>query len=374
MKVPMLDLCRQQASIQSELDAVIGQVISHAHYISDGQLTSFEKKLAARCQCPHAVGVGSGTAALQLALLASGIGPGDDVITAPNSFFATAEAIMQTGARPVFADVDPSTHLITPQSVLEVLTDNVRAVVPVHLFGGVVDVTGIQQALLQAGRGDVKMIEDCAHAAVSSRSGLPVPIGRTGAFSFNPGKNIGALGDAGAVVTHDDEVAQTVRLLRDHGRFGKNEHLLVGFNFRLDRLNDEVLDLKMDYLDEWNARRQTHAAHYDAAFEGCDGIVPVSLDAGVVSARHQYVITCPARDQLRAHLQQHGISTGIHYPMLITDQKPLRNLNYDSAQTPVAARLNRELVSLPCYPELKSEEVDYVIEHTLAFVQSVLPV
>lgn len=363
----MLDLRRQQKTIQLELDAVIRCVVDQGRYTSCEDITSFERQLAARCNHSYAVGVASGTAALHFALLAEGVGPGDEVITAPNSFFATTEAILQTGARPLFADVDPATHLLTPQSVLQALTDRTRAVVPVHLFGGVVDVQLIQQGLRDAGRADVLIVEDCAHAAGASRSARSVPIGQTGAFSFNPGKNIGALGDAGAVVTDIEEVAQKVRLLRDHGRSTKNSHLLVGFNARLDRLNDEVLAMKLKYLEQWNAQRRDHAARYDSMFTRCPGLVPVGLEPGVISARHQYVVTCPARDRLRRHLSERGVATGVHYPSLITDQEPIRKLGFASERTPVAAKLNSQLLSLPCFPELERDELDYVIEHTLSF-------
>jgi dTDP-4-amino-4,6-dideoxygalactose transaminase len=162
-------------------------------------------------------------------------------------------------------------------------------------------------------------------------------------------------------------VAQRVRLLRDHGRSTKNSHLLVGFNARLDRLNDEVLAMKLKYLDQWNAQRREHAARYDSMFSRCPGLVTVKLDPGVISARHQYVVTCPARDRLRKYLSGRGVATGVHYPSLITEQEPVRKLGFSSAQTPVAAKLNGELLSLPCFPELESNELDYVIEHVLSF-------
>jgi len=362
----MLDLCRQQASIQEAFEEVVQRVVSEARYLTDEAVTPFEESLASYCFRKYALGVGSGTAALHLALLAAGVGPGHEVITPPNSFFATAEAILQTGARPRFIDVDSGTHLITAAEVRAAVSERTRAIVPVHLFGSVVDVPAIEIALREIGRSDVIIIEDCAHAAGAWRAGRSVPLGQI-AFSFNPGKNIGALGDAGAVVTDDAGIAVAVRLLRDHGRQGKNDHVLIGFNSRLDRLNDQILHLKMKYLDQWNARRRAHAARYDSAFSGHPEITPLLVEPEVLSARHQYVIRCSQRDVLREHLRASGIVTAIHYPRLIVEHEPIRRLGFVSSEVPVAERLNTQLVSLPCFPELHTAEVDYVIARVLEF-------
>lgn len=359
-KIPMLDVMRQQASIKEALGLVVSGVIAEGKYISDVDPTPFETKLAVFCGRAHAVGVSSGTAALHIALLAAGVENGDEVITVPNSFFATTEAIFMAGARPRFVDVDARTHLMSLPALAEAINEQTRAILPVHLFGNVVDVPAIQRLLAERGREDILIIEDCAHAIGASRAGQLVPLSRIGAFSFNPGKNIGGLGDGGAIVTDDEQVALHAKLLRDHGRSSKNEHLVFGFNARLDRLNDSVLALKMDYLEAWNERRRAHAARYDAAFDGLDGISPANVEGEVCPARHQYVIRSENRSALRQLLHERGVSTGIHYPRLIVEQEPLLRLGFRAVDFPVAAQLSAKLLSLPCFPELEEHEVEYV--------------
>lgn len=361
-KIPMLDVVQQQASIKEALERVVLSVIAEGKYISSEDPTPFESRLASFCGRRHAVGVGSGTAALHIALMAAGIGSGDEVITVPNSFFATTEAIFMAGARPRFVDVDPDTHLMSLPALAEAVNEQTRAILPVHLFGNVVNVPAIQSLLSELGREDILIIEDCAHAIGAARAGQPVPLGRIGAFSFNPGKNIGGLGDGGAIVTDDEQVAWNAKLLRDHGRSGKNEHLVFGFNARLDRLNDSVLALKMDYLEAWNERRRAHAARYETAFNNLDGISPVRVEPEVCSARHQYVIRSENRSGLRQLLHEHGVATAIHYPRLIVEQEPLIRLGFAASAFPVAQQLNARLLSLPCFPELKESEVGRVIE------------
>lgn len=366
-KIKMLDVVRQQDGIREALERVVSEVIAGGRYISDEDPTPFETKLSAYCGRTHAVGVGSGTAALHITLLAAGIGNDDEVITVPNSFFATTEAIFMAGARPRFVDVDPATHLMSLPALAGAINEQTRAILPVHLFGNVVDVPAIQKMLIDRGREDVLIIEDCAHAIGAAREGRPVPLGPLGAFSFNPGKNIGGLGDGGAIVTDDGRVAHRAKLLRDHGRSGKNEHLIFGFNARLDRLNDSVLALKMDYLDAWNERRRAHAARYDRAFGGLERLSPVRVEAEVHSARHQYVVRSENRSELRQLLNERGIATGIHYPRLIVEQEPLVRLGFKATDFPVAARLNAQLLSLPCFPELEESEVGCVIESVQEF-------
>lgn len=357
MRIPMLDLPRQQRTIAPALEAAVARVMREARYLPDGRTTPFEEKLAAHCGQPFAVGVGSGSSALQIALLAAGIEPGDEVITVPNSFFATTEAILLCGAVPRFVDVDPETHLLRVDLLEQVINPRTAAILPVHLFGNAVDVAAILALLARLGREDVAVIEDCAHAVGASRGGRLVPLGTIGAFSFNPGKNIGALGDAGAIVTSDARLAAAARLLRDHGRASKNEHAVIGFNSRLGSIDDAVLALKLDHLETWNARRRRHAARYDAFLAGTN-VSPVQRGSG--SAVHQYVIRVAARDEVRRRLSARGIDSTVHYPTLIVDQPPLRRLGWSSADVPVAARLNEAMLSIPCFPELDDAEIDYV--------------
>lgn len=357
----MLQLQRQQEALGRELIDALLEPVYEASYLSSEPVTPFERDLARYCGRPYAVGVGSGTSALHLSLLAAGVGGGDEVVTVPNSFFATAEAILQVGARPVFIDIDPASHLLDVERLKEAITSATRAILPVHLYGNVANVQAIARLLEALGRQDIRIIEDCAHAIGARRAGNPVPLGTIGAFSFNPVKNLGALGDAGAVVTSDAAVAERVRLLRDHGRADKNTHLLVGFNSRLRRIDDRVLSLKLDRLDEWNETRRSIARRYDEAFDGLPGVTCLAVPPEVESAHHQYVLGVRARDRFRRRLAERGISTAVHYPRLLPEQPALGELGCRPDRLSVAGRTNRRIVSLPCYPELREAEVERVI-------------
>lgn len=365
-RIDMLDLPRQQESLGAALTEAIREAIVNAEYLpgrlSAEPTTPFEAKLADYCDRRFAVGVGSGTSALHLALLAAGVGPEHQVVTAPNSFFATAEAIVQTGARPVFADVDPVTHLVGAGSVEPVLTSATGAVVPVHLYGNVVDVDGIEAMLDRVGREDVAVIEDCAHAMGAGFDSRAVPLGPVGAFSFNPVKNLGGLSDGGAVVTDDHEIARRVRLLANHGSTPDATHEVLGFNSRLGSLNDRVLSIKIDHLDAWNDRRRAIAARYDAVFRKLDGVEPVGTGPDTRHARHQYVVCLDDRERVRDRLAAAGIATRIHYPSLIPATPAFVARGY-SVRVPEASRLNALILSLPCHPELEPDDVEYVIEH-----------
>lgn len=373
VSIPMLDLVRQQATIAEDLERAVRGVIAEARYLSGEATTPFEARLAAYCGRAQAVGVASGTAALHIALIAAGIGPGDDVVTVPNSFFATTEVILSIGARPRFVDVEPDTHLMSLPALAEQLGERTRAVVPVHLFGNPVDVPALLRLLAQRGREDVVVIEDCAHALGAALDGRRVPLGGIGAFSFNPGKNLGALGDAGAIVTDDEPLADAARALRNHGRVSKNEHAWTGFNARLDRLHDRVLELKMEHLEAWNGRRRGHADRYDEAFAGVAGLDVLAVPRRALPARHQYVLRAERRDALRRYLGERGVASDVHYPQLIVSQPPLERLGWCAEQFPVASRLVRRMVSLPCFPELRREETDRVIELVTGFAAEEAP-
>jgi dTDP-4-amino-4,6-dideoxygalactose transaminase len=362
MKIAMLDLIAQQKTIEAELHGAVQAVIASASYLPSGAITPFEADFARYCGRAHAVGVSSGTAAIQLALLAAGVGAGDDVITVPNSFFATTEAILHVGARPIFCDIDRSTHLMNPDLIPALLSERTKAILPVHLYGNVVDIVRLRRLLDQSGFDQVRIIEDCAHAIGARRGGKPVPLGGIGAFSFNPGKNIGALSDAGAIVTDDDAISSTVCALRDHGRTGKTTHASIGFNSRLSTLNERVLSVKLRVLDSWNAHRRRVAARYDAAFGRLSEIELVSVADDVQHAYHQYVVRAERRDGLQLHLARAGIASSIHYPTLISDQPPMREIGYDSNATPVAKSLNATILSLPCHPQLSDADVEAIID------------
>jgi dTDP-4-amino-4,6-dideoxygalactose transaminase len=364
----MLDLARQQERIRGRLDEAVLGAMADAVYISTERVTPFEQKLARYCGTPHAVAVGSGTAALHLGLLACGVGPGDEVVTVPNSFFATTEVVLAVGARPRFVDVDSDTHLLALDDLPRVITERTRAVLPVHLYGNVADVAGIETVLERLGRQDVVIVEDCAHAMGARKEGQPVPMGTIGAFSFNPGKNLGGLGDGGAIATSDARIAEAARLLRDHGRSDKNTHVVAGFNSRLSRINDRVLAVKLDYLEEWNERRREIARRYDAALAGAPPIRPVRRSPGCEPAYYQYVACTPSRDRLRQHLHTWRIASAVHYPRLIPEQGPLKGLGHSLAELPRARHISRQILSLPCHPELSEAEADRVIESLGAFI------
>jgi len=359
--IPMLALKRQQQTLGNALTKAVLEVIDEGIYISSEKVTQFESKLAEYCGKPFALGVGSGTAALQIALIASGLKPGAEIITVPNSFFATTEVILNIDALPVFVDIEPETHLMNLSLLPQAITEKTQAIMPVHLYGNVVNVEEIQKILKTMDREDIRIIEDGAHAFGSKLRGKPVPIGACGVFSFNPGKNCGAFGDAGAVVTSDEEIAETVRLLRDHGRIDKCTHVFAGFNSRLSRINEKVLNVKSNYIDSWNSKRQIIAKRYDSAFQECIQVTPVKVLDNVVSAYHQYVVQAEERNALRQYLKEKGISTGIHYPKLIPEQPVFCKLGYKLENLPVARSFVGKILSLPCFPDLKEEEVERVI-------------
>ncbi len=363
-RIPMLNLRRQQEQLRPNLQSVVMTAIEEGDFLRDVYTTSpgspFEKKYADYCGRKYVIGVGSGTAALQIALIAAGIGAGDEVITVPNSFFATTEVILSLQAHPVFVDIDPATHLIDIAKLSGAINARTRAVVPVHLYGNVVDICRLSELLRAVGREDIVVIEDCAHAAGARLNGQPLPLGAIGAFSFNPVKNIGGLNDAGAIVTDDDSIALKARLLSNHGRSDKTTHLTVGFNSRLSSINDRVLCLKLVHLDAWNKRRREIALRYDAALGDVCDCTLMRVTSGAQAAYHQYVVRTRNRALVRQELKMLGIETGVHYPVLIPDLDVLKELGYSSSSLICAKHVNPQIMSLPCYPELLDIEVEEI--------------
>lgn len=368
-KIGMLNIPAQHSSIQKELHAAVLDAIDTGQLLPGESTREFEGNFAAYSNRKAVVGVASGSAALQLSLLAAGIGPGDEVITVPNSFFATTEAILLVGATPVFCDIEPTSHLMDVAHAAALVTQNTKAILPVHLYGHVVDIAQLRERL-SAVKQKIWIIEDCAHAVGASLNGAPLPLGDIGAFSFNPTKNIGGLSDAGAVVTDDEEIAKRVRSYRDHGRKDKNTHNLVGFNSRLSTINARTLNIKLRYLDKWNDRRRAIAAQFDKAFGNLAGISFVQSPQGSLSSYHQYVVCTPRRDQLSQHLADNKIATGIHYPTLITQQEPLDFLGCNNDDLPVARSISNQILSLPCHPELTDQDAQRIIDAVLSFETS----
>jgi len=356
----MLDLVQLHRAQHLELMNAIESCMSAGRFIVGSEQIEFERIWAEYCGRLDSVCVSSGTAALHLMMLAHSIGAGDEVITVPNSFIATAEAIVHAGAKPVFCDVDPRTLLMDLSLIPRLVTNATKAIVPVHLFGDVVDVVRLRKCLRDIKREDILILEDCAHASGASLDGRRVPLGDAGAFSFNPVKNLGGITDGGAVVTDRPDVAARLRSLRDHGRVAKDEHVAVGFNLRPSHVNCAVLEVKLRELGKRNDRRREIAATYDQAFSAFATVGVRPVDPRSETARHLYVILVGDRDQIRKSLGAAGVPTAIHYPTPIPDQLAMRAIRVD-AHCPVSSAAAQRILTLPCHPAMTDDEVERVI-------------
>ncbi|MHA3774159.1 DegT/DnrJ/EryC1/StrS family aminotransferase [Verrucomicrobiota bacterium sgz303538] len=359
MTVPFLDLEAHHEPHMDEFSDVIRKVIQSSAFAGGPFVAEFESAFAAYCGCQHAIGVGNGTEALWLALLASGVGPGDEVITSPMTFMATAEAISYCGATPVFVDIDPETYTINPTGIEEAITPRTKAVIPVHLFGQTADMDPILEV---ARKHRLLVLEDAAQAHGAEYKGRTAgSIGDIGSFSFYPGKNLGAFGEAGALVTNDARLAESIRILRDHGQVRKYHHTMIGWNGRMDGIQGAVLNIKLRHLDKANERRRQHAEHYTAALRGLDEIVTPLEATHSRHVYHVYAIRVRERDAVMRTLNQNGVGCGIHYPVPIHLQEAYRYLGFKRGAFPVAEQCADEFLSLPMYPELTEEQVDLAI-------------
>jgi dTDP-4-amino-4,6-dideoxygalactose transaminase len=367
--IPFLDLKPQLDLLREEILDAMDRVLVSGQFVGGEWVERFEEDFARFVGSRYAIGVGSGTAALELALKADEIGADDEVILPANSFFATAEAVSNVGARPVFADVDPTTFHLNLASAERLITAKTRAIIPVHLYGRAMDTRALQDL---ADRHGLTIIEDAAQAHGTERDGIPVGgSGRLTCFSFYPGKNLGACGDAGVVTCNDRIHAERLRLLRDHGSPAKYVHLIVGTNSRLDAIQAAVLSVKLRYLREWNARRVQHAKAYAMGLRNALVQVP-EVPSGREHNFHLFVIRAQHRDALRQHLQARGIGTGIHYPEPLHLTPAYRELEYATpGGLPVSEALAAEVLSLPMYPELSKSQIDRVTEAVLEFLDQV---
>ena len=361
-KVPLLDLQAQHATIGAETIAALLRVVESQKFILGEEVESLERELAPYCGAAHAVGCASGTEALQLALMAFEIRPGDSVLTVPFTFFATAGAIASVGARPVFVDIDPVTFNMDMNRVEDALRSHpgVKAIVPVHLFGACADMEPLLQL---AGRYNCAVVEDAAQAIGAEYRGRRAgSIGQIGCFSFFPSKNLGGYGDGGLVTTQDSELALKLKALRVHGSVKKYYHEWVGINSRLDALQAAVLRVKFRHLDAWTAARQANAELY-RKFLG-DASIPVTLPSSAsYQTRHiynQYVIRCQNRNGLQEHLKQHGIGTEIYYPLALHLQPCFAGLGYRAGDFPVSEEASAEVLALPVNPEVSADDIEYV--------------
>lgn len=355
MPVPFLDLKAQYQSIREEIQKALQDVLDNTAFAGGKFVAEFEEGFAPYCQSKHAIGVGNGTEALWVALLAMGIQPGDEVITAANTFIATAEAISFCGARPVFVDVEPDTYNLDPTKLEAAITSKTKAIIPVHLFGQMADMDPILEI---AKAHNLLVLEDASQAHGAEYKGKRAgSMGHAGSFSFYPGKNLGAYGEAGAVVTSDDAMAQTMRQFRDHGQSKKYYHDMVGWNARMDGFQGAVLHVKMGHIENWTESRRTNARRYAEQLADVKGVIlPVEKDEAR-HVYHVYAIRVEKRDELMAFLNEKGIGCGIHYPVPLHLQKAYADLGYKNGDFPVAEESASQFVSLPMFPELTEAQV-----------------
>jgi len=364
MPIPLVDLKAQYAAIKPEIDAAIQRVIGNTSFILGKEVADFETHFAAFCQAKHCIGLDSGTAALHLALLLCDVKPGDEVITTTHTFVATAEGISIIGARPVLVDIDPRTYNLDPRAVERAITPRTKAIIPVHLYGQPAEMDAILEI---ARKHNVRVIEDAAQAHGAEYRGKRAgTMGDLACFSFFPSKNLGAYGDAGALITNDDELAARARLLRDHGRRDKYEHLIVGYGYRLDALQAAILGAKLPHLDAWNVRRRAIADYYTELLSNTE-IVPPYAPSHITPVYHIYAVRAKNRDGLRAHLKSRGIETGIHYPIPLHLQPVYANLGYARGDFPHAEQVANEELSLPMYPELRDAQVEMIAQTVREF-------
>jgi dTDP-4-amino-4,6-dideoxygalactose transaminase len=369
--IPMVDLRAQYGRIRADIDTAIARVLETTAFIKGEDCGNFEKEFAAYCGVGHACGVANGTDALTLALKAYGVGAGDTVLTVANTFIATGEAILLNGARPVWVDVDPVTYTMDPAALERAITPATKVILPVHLYGHPADMMSILEI---AARHGIPVLEDAAqaHGAMTGERRVGA-LGHAACFSFYPGKNLGAYGDAGMVVSNDGDFIARVRQIANHGGgTHKYDNLVPGTNSRLDTLQAAVLRVKLRNLDQWNAERRERAAAYTLALAGVPGVSLPRERAGATSAWHLYTIRSGDRDGLQAHLKQQGVATAIHYPKPLHLQPAMASAGGRPGDLPVSERLCREVLSLPLYPELPLPKLESVATEVRSFCEATI--
>jgi len=366
MKVPFADLRSLHVPMRAELSEVFQRVLDSNSFILGPEVQRFEEAFARYIGAGHCIAVSNGTVALQMALLALDIGPGDEVITAANTFIATAEAISAVGARPVFVDVDPQYYNMDPEVVAKAITPKTKALIPVHLYGQTADMDPL---LALAEKHGLAVVEDACQAHGAEYKGRKAgTMGVLSCFSFYPGKNLGALGEGGAVLCNDAKLAQRLRMLRDHGSLKKYEHSFPGYNFRMEGLQGGFLAVKLPHLDEGNDCRRAAAATYGRLLAESSVVTPAVLP-GAKHIYHLYVIQADDRDALKQQLADQGIETGLHYPVPLHLQQAYAELGYKAGDFPVAESLARRILSLPMFPTITREQIEYVCSAVMEFAQ-----
>lgn len=367
--IPGFSLTRQNAELEKELTKVILEVIRGGQFILGENVAKLEKEIADLCGVDYAIGVGNGSDALFLALLACGVGPGDEVITTPFTFFATAGSIAHTGAKPVFCDIDPGTFNIDPSKIEDVITERTKAILPVHLYGQAADMDPINSI---AKKHNLYVIEDAAQAIGAKYKGRPVgSLGDVACFSFFPTKNLGAFGDGGMLTTNDPELEARIRILRVHGAKKKYHHEILGCNSRLDALQAAILSVKVKYLGDWTEARRSLAEGYREKLRAAgDAIVQPAVMDGAYHVYHQYTVRVSHRDAVQEELKSKGIASTVYYPLPLHLQPVFNNLGYKPGDFPESEKAAREALSLPMFPELKPSEQDRVVEELCDIVRS----
>jgi dTDP-4-amino-4,6-dideoxygalactose transaminase len=368
-EIPLVDLKTQYATIREEVRQAIDEVLDSMQLTIGPNVRAFDKEWAEYCGTTNAIGVGSGTDALQLAIRACGVSSGDEVITVSHTFFATVEAIVYANARPILVDVDERSMLMDISSVASRITPRTKVIIPVHLYGRTVDLRPLRQLAQDRG---ITIIEDAAqaHGALLDDGKKAGTGGRANCFSFYCSKNLGAYGEAGSITTNDDKLADDLRALREHGQSTRYYHPIVGYNARLDEIQAAILRIKLRHLDEWNARRQAIASSYNQLFASLDIITP-EIPSGGRHVFYCYAIRVPGgrRDALRAYLTERGIGTQIHYPVPIHMQEAAQFLGYRKGDLPVTEKVSGEVLSLPMYPELTDAQIDRVAASVTEFIR-----
>ncbi|HVV02313.1 MAG TPA: DegT/DnrJ/EryC1/StrS family aminotransferase [Verrucomicrobiae bacterium] len=360
MQVPFLDLRSQHEPLMGEFLDAFRQVAETSAFAGGPYVARFEEEFAAFCGARHALGVGSGTDSIWLSLLALGVGPGDEVITVPNSFMATAEAISLCGARPVFVDIDPETYTLNPALLEQAITLRTQAIIPVHIFGQMADMDAILRVARHYG---MPVVEDACHAHGAEYKSRKVgTLGVAGCFSFYPGKNLGALGEAGAVTTDEAELCSKIQALRDHGQAAKYQHSTLGWNSRMDGIQAAILSVKLRRLTESNELRRKHAALYDKLLAEMPEVIRPVIAPYNQHVFHIYAIRVKDRDAVMQRMAARGVKCGIHYPVPIHLQKAYGFLGLPPGSYPVAEQCAKEFLSLPMYPELRPEQIQFVVE------------
>lgn len=366
MKINFVDIQKQYQNYKEEIDEAIHGVLNKSNYILGDEVEKFEEEFANYCETKYCIGVASGTDALFLSLKTLGIGPGDEVITVPNTFIATVLAISMVGAKPVFTEMDSETYNIDVSKIEEKITSKTKAILPVHLYGQPADIDPILEI---AKKYNLFVIEDACQSHGAKYKGRRAgSLGDVAAFSFYPGKNLGAYGDGGAITINNEDLAEKIKILRNYGQKVKYHHLIKGFNSRLDTIQAAILRVKLKYLDEWNQKRRENAQKYNQLLSDLDIVLPKELE-NTESVYHLYVIQTEKRDKLLEYLTEKEISVGIHYPIPIHLQPAYKDLDYKEGDFPVTEEYCKKIVSLPMFPELTTENIKYICEQIKRFYE-----